>query len=378
MLLIRPSSLHLPFFCAHLRFFASSVVSWAPVVPVTRTDAGDYVRHYFRPELAIPGTKPSMNILDLGPIHGENLHEAYTFQDYTISELEATGDKLLGWRVQGNSATTRRKLHYRELYGGPLMRSMVRNYTPKSEQDTKEDSAEGQKVETKSNIPPSEVNGIQTDEMVKVSSSSPSPSTETESETLSPIQKLEKDSHKSSNRPSRMTPTFLRPSISKHNLLDVEIHLAFEIYSPIIPSIITSGEVAEYLTNMYCVLELTACRLPLRPTTVAAHVADMAGGGYTFFGDPISSEKWSVLDLSDIKAVLLHNNIPIVVCNSSSLVGTVMSAVKFISRHLKTRARPLQKDQVVLCGSFGCAQVKPGHLTAHFGPLGTVEALIDS
>ena len=99
--------------------------------------------------------------------------------------------------------------------------------------------------------------------------------------------------------------------------------------------------------------------------------------GLCFSGTQSQARSGQGLELSELKAVLLHNNIPVAIGKSSAVVGTVMSAIKFIARHLKSRPRPLQENQVVLCGSMGCTQVKPGHITAHYGPLGCVEALVD-
>eukprot|EP00759_Apiculatamorpha_spiralis_P055307 PhF_6_TR7364/c0_g1_i1/m.11093/K02554/mhpD; 2-keto-4-pentenoate hydratase len=95
------------------------------IVPVTRHAATDYIHQFYKPPT--DGKPPPGTVYDLLPSQGEGLSEGYVFQDYAISELELQGDRVVGWRVQGNSDANRRRLQTQETYCGPIMQSVLVN-----------------------------------------------------------------------------------------------------------------------------------------------------------------------------------------------------------------------------------------------------------
>ncbi|KNH04165.1 fumarylacetoacetate (FAA) hydrolase [Perkinsela sp. CCAP 1560/4] len=271
----------------------------------TQKDANDYVTHYFRPHLARAGQKPTLNIQDLGAVHGESLTEAYVFQDLCIEKIEELNDPLVGWRVQGISDASRRRLISRELYCGPIMNSMTKNL-----QLHKKALSQG------------------------------------------------------------------IPSMKRDKLLDLEVQLAFQVEDGDIPDIVSSTEIADYLGAMYLVVELTACRMPWRPRDVPTHITDFSGGGYVILSDPIPKQTWISKDLANQAAVIMRNSSPVGIGKTSKITGTPLSAIKYLHKHLKTRGRDLQ-DKIVCTGCMGAVSLEPGHYTAMFGTLGSVDSIVE-
>ena len=166
------------------------------------------------------------------------------------------------------------------------------------------------------------------------------------------------------------------PSISRDKLLDLEVQLAFRVEDGDIPELATTSEITDYLSDMYLVMELTACRSPWRPRDVPTHITDFSGGGYVVFSDPIPREKWVTRDLQALKVAILRNNSAVGLGKVSHISGTPMSAIKFLHRHLKSRSQDLQ-GKIVCTGCVGSIALEPGHYTAIFGTLGTTDCFVE-
>jgi len=159
--------------------------------------------------------------------------------------------------------------------------------------------------------------------------------------------------------------------------LDLELQVAFEVESEI-PLLTSLADIYKHLGSMYPAVEVMASRLPFRAASVPTHVADLAGCGAVYLGDPIPKAQWepSKDTFAEWAAVLFRGQDPCVVGRCSNVVGTPMTAIKYLARHLPTRKRSLRPGDIVLTGSWGATQALPGNYWGHFGPFGKVSITI--